>query len=100
MPLVGFEPMIAVFERAKTVLAASDRAVTVIGWPWKLQIAYHYRTPNGDAVQIFTRAKSYTVIRKISVFATLRVVYRLYKAMSIVCLENYTIIVSLVIVSK
>jgi hypothetical protein len=31
MLLVGFEPMIPVFERAKTVHAL-DRAVTVIGW--------------------------------------------------------------------
>jgi hypothetical protein len=30
---VGFEPMIPVFERAKTVHAL-DRAATVIGWSW------------------------------------------------------------------
>jgi hypothetical protein len=43
MPQVGFEPMIPVFERAKTVHTL-DREATVIGYPHNLaQNQFYYR---------------------------------------------------------
>jgi hypothetical protein len=49
MPLVGFEPTIPVFERAKTVHAL-DRAATVIGSLVKHSLVYYHITVNYNTI--------------------------------------------------